>query len=230
MILPSVLIVEDEEDIRDVVVYNLQKSGYTCYATESAEAAQKIVKFKRPDLILLDIMLPGMDGFDFCKWIKNTETTSLTPVIIISARGEEDDIVKGLELGADDYIQKPISPKVLQARLESVWRRIKQLSPIVSNKIVYHGLSIDLIKHHVEYQGVPVELTLSEFGVLELIMRRPGWVYTRRQIMEHIKGESLSATERSVDVVVVGLRKKIGDAGSYISTVRGIGYRFTESD
>ena len=230
MILPYILLVEDEEDIREVILYNLKKKGYTCAAVPSSEEGQKQVRFRKPDLIILDIMLPGMDGFGFCSWMKNNEATQAVPVIILSARGDEADIVRGLELGADDYLQKPISPKVLIARIESVWRRVKQLPLVQAGKVEREGLVLDLDRHILIGDDLPVDLTLSEFGALELLMRRPGWVFTRRQIMEHIKGEALSATERSIDVVMVGLRKKLGERGHLITTVRGIGYRFMESE
>lgn len=223
-----VLLVEDEEDIQSVISYNLVRAGYSCAIASSAEEAHQELQKKIPDIILLDIMLPGQNGFSFCSQVKKNQPYQEIPIIIMSARGEDADIIKGLELGADDYIPKPVSPKVLLARIESVLRRVKSPKIPENNQKIVGPFQLDITTHQFYLNHVPVELTLSEFGILELLMTRPGWVYTRNQIMEHIKGESISSTQRSVDVVIVGLRKKLGQYGKSIVASRGIGYRFQE--
>jgi two-component system alkaline phosphatase synthesis response regulator PhoP len=224
----SILIVEDDRDILELVEYNLAKEGYSVTGTTSAENAINEARSKIPGLILLDLMLPDMDGLEVCKIIKKDHKTAHIPIIMLTARGEESDIVAGLELGADDYITKPFNVRVLVARIRAVLRR---RSNIVDNgsPINIDDLAIDLNRHDVRVKGKPVDLTATEFRLLHYLARRPGWVFTRYQIVEGIRGEDYVVTDRSVDVQIVGLRKKLGVYGNYIETVRGIGYRFKES-
>ncbi|HHS14501.1 MAG TPA: response regulator transcription factor [bacterium] len=223
-----ILVVEDEEDILELIVFNLKKEGYEVTALQSGEEALQQVSARPPDLILLDLMLPGADGFEVCKILKNDPHTSSIPIIMLTAKGEEADIVTGLELGADDYITKPFSPRVLIARIRAVLRRPKQPRTSDHASIEIHNLIINPSRFEVKVNGERVDLTATEFHILAYLARRPGWVFTRSQIIDSVKGTDYPVTDRSVDVQIVGLRKKLQSAGQYIETVRGIGYRFRE--
>jgi two-component system phosphate regulon response regulator PhoB len=233
MIKPSVLVVEDEEDIRELVSYNLLKEGYQVAGVTSGEDALALVGSKPPDLILLDLMLPGLDGVSVCRKLKNDPATQTIPVMMLTAKGEEPDIVAGLNVGADDYITKPFSPKVLLARVRAVLRRaaaeaLPQDEPEDPDVIEIRNLTIHLGRHEVLVNDKAIDLTATEFKLLHFLARRPGWVFTRQQILDGVHGDNYAITDRAVDVQVVGLRKKLGDAGNYIETVRGVGYRFKE--
>ncbi len=226
----SILIVEDEDDIRELIAYNLTKEGYRPHGALSGEDAIKKARAERYDLIILDLMLPGIDGLDVCRTLKKDAKTQTIPVIMLTAKGEESDMVSGLELGADDYIVKPFSPRVLIARIKTVLRR-KSAEPIDPNaSISIHDLAIHPGRREVLVGKRSVELTNMEFRVLHLLASRPGWVFSRYQIVEGVRGDNYPVTDRSVDVLIVGLRKKLGDAGEYIETVRGAGYRFKEAE
>jgi two-component system phosphate regulon response regulator PhoB len=175
-------------------------------------------------------MLPGIDGFEVCRRLRSAAGTALLPVIMLTAREEEADIISGLETGADDYITKPFSPQVLKARIQAVLRRRGRngAEPVTGESLAVHDLVIDPGRNKVIAAGREIELTLTEFRVLQLLAARPGWVFTRNQIVDAVRGEGYAVTDRSVDVQIVGLRKKLGDCGAYIETVRGIGYRFKE--
>jgi two-component system, OmpR family, alkaline phosphatase synthesis response regulator PhoP len=223
-----ILIVEDEEEIQELVAYNLTREGFRTSIAGSGEDALKKVRSERFDLVVLDLMLPGMDGLDVCRTLKKDEKTMAVPVIMLTAKGEESDIVTGLELGADDYIVKPFSPKILVARIKTVLRR-KSAEPVdESQPILVHDLSIHPGRREVLVKKHSVELTNMEFRVLHFLAGRPGWVFSRYQIVEGVRGDNYPVTDRSVDVLIVGLRKKLGAAGDYIETVRGVGYRFKE--
>lgn len=224
----KILIVEDEEDILELVKYNLAKEGYQVITVSTGEDAIKTVTAKLPDLVLLDLMLPGMDGFEVCKSIKNNSKTSHIPIVMLTAKGEDADIVTGLELGADDYITKPFSPRVLVARLKTVLRRKKDTQKDDKTTLKIHNIVINPVRHEVLVGGKPVDLTASEFSILHFMAKRPGWVFTRPQIINAVKGENYALTDRAIDVQIVGIRKKLKNAGAYIETVRGIGYRFKE--
>lgn len=222
----SILVVEDEEDIRELISYNLAREGFKVSSVASGEAALKAVKTALPDLVLLDLMLPGLDGLEICRQIRAHAASSRVPVLMVTAKGEEADVVTGLELGADDYIVKPFSPRVLLARVRAALRRSDAPKIDPGATITIGDLSINPGRHEVTVGGELLELTLTEFRMLHLLASRPGWVFTRYQIIEAIHGENYLVTDRSVDVQVVGLRKKLGTAGQLIETVRGIGYRF----
>ncbi len=224
----SILVVEDEDDIRELLRYNLAKEGYQVTGTASGEEALKSVKTSFPDLILLDLMLPGIDGLEVCRVLKGEARSRHIPIIMLTAKGEEADIVAGLELGADDYVTKPFSPRVLLARVRAVLRRRRVETPAETAPLKIHELVIHPGRHEVLVGGRPLDLTATEFRLLHLLARRPGWVFTRAQIVNEIRGEDYPVTERAVDVQVVGLRKKLGPCGGYLETVRGIGYRFKE--
>ena len=223
-----ILVVEDEDDIRELLRYNLAKEGYQVTGLASGEEALKAVKATRPDLMVLDLMLPGMDGLEVCRSLKQDPQTRNLPIVMLTAKGEEADIVAGLELGADDYITKPFSLRVLLARLRAVLRRRSAAPPSETTTIAIHEIGIHPGRHEVLVQGRPVDLTATEFRLLNLLARRPGWVFTRSQIVNEIHGDDYSVTERTVDVQMVSLRKKLGPCGKYLETVRGIGYRFKD--
>jgi two-component system phosphate regulon response regulator PhoB len=224
----NILVVEDDEDIQFLIRHNLVKDGFKVTVASRGEDALRRLKEESFYCILLDIMLPGIDGIEFCRMIKKNIKTQNIPVIMVTAKGEESDIVAGLELGAEDYIVKPFSPRVLIARIRSVLRRKSKELYSVSSVLVTAGLEIDPGKHSVTFKGIRIELTHLEFQVLHLLASQPGWVYTRNQIIDSVRDDNYPVTDRSVDVVVVGLRKKLGEAGALIETVRGVGYRFAE--
>lgn len=223
-----VIVVEDDEDIQQLIEYNLLKAGYSVHCTASGEEGLDMARAEKPDLVLLDLMLPGMDGIAVCRSLKADPNTAAVPVVMVTAKGEEVDIVKGLELGADDYVTKPFSPKILLARVGAVLRRQKRRQRSEDDVIRIHDLVIDPHRHEVIVAGEPVQLTYTEFRLLQFLANRPGWVFTRYQIVNAIRGEDYIVTDRAVDVQVVGLRRKLGDAGQLIETVRGVGYRFKE--
>ncbi|NOR40809.1 MAG: response regulator [Gammaproteobacteria bacterium] len=225
----NITIIEDEEDIRHLLFYNLEKEGYSVSGYESGEEGLAAIRAAPPDLVLLDLMLPGMGGMDVCRRMKQDAAMQHIPVIIISARGEETDIVAGLELGADDYLPKPFSPKILLARIRTVLRRVTRPVPDEDEVIQVDDLMLDPRKFIVMISGKPVELTAGDFRLLHFLASHRGWVFTRYQIVDAIRGEGYVVTERAIDVQVAGLRKKLGDYGNYIQTVRGVGYRFKDA-
>jgi two-component system, OmpR family, alkaline phosphatase synthesis response regulator PhoP len=224
----SVLVIEDDEDIQELVSYNLSKEGYQTTCVGSGEEGLKTVKLKLPNLVLLDLMLPGIDGLEICKLIKADPKTQHIPIVMLTAKGEESDVVTGLELGAEDYITKPFSPKVLVARIRTILRRKGKPAATDETAVSIHELTIHPGRHEVVAKGKPIELTFTEFKILQLLARRPGWVFTRYQIVNDIRGDDVLVTDRSVDVQIVGLRRKLGPYGKYVETVRGVGYRFKE--
>jgi two-component system alkaline phosphatase synthesis response regulator PhoP len=224
----QILVVDDEEDILELITYNLMKEGYHVITAASGETAISKAHKEKPDLILLDLMLPGVDGLDVYRELKKKEDTSQIPIIMVTAKTEDADIITGLELGSDDYVTKPFSPKVLLARIKAVLRR-KKFEEVEETPILrIHELTINPARHEVLVNDEPKLLTASEFKILYFLARRPGWVFTRDQIISAIRGDDYPVTDRSVDVQIVGLRKKLGESGAYIQTVRGVGYRFKE--
>jgi len=222
-----ILAVDDEADILDLLRYNLKREGYDVLTVGSGEDCLDCAEKMHPDLILLDLMLPGIDGLSACRMLKENSKTKHIPVIMLTAKGEESDIVTGLELGADDYIPKPFSSRVLCARIKTALRRSKSKGDAESSKTINcDNIFIDVDKREATLDGAPLKLTFSEFEVLKLLASHPGWVYTRSQIVNEIKGDDYPVTERSIDVQIVGLRKKLGEFGSLIETIRGVGYRF----
>lgn len=223
-----ILVVEDEVDIQNLIAYTLSAEGYEVLGAKTGEEAIKTLEQTHPDLILLDLMLPGIDGFEVCRRVKRAEKTEGIPVIMVTAKGEESDIVTGLELGAEDYITKPFSQKVLLARVRTVLRRQELSPPGADGVISAHELVIHPGRKEITYQGVTLEMTFSEFHILHFLAGRPGWVFTRNQIVEAVRGDDYPVTERAVDVQIVGIRKKLGAAAYLLETVRGVGYRFKE--
>jgi two-component system phosphate regulon response regulator PhoB len=223
-----ILVVEDEEDIQELIRFNLTKEGYTVICADTGEAALNACKKTTPDLILLDIMLPGMDGLEVCRMLKRDDRTREIPIVMLTAKGEEADIVTGLELGAEDYIPKPFSPRLVIARIRSTFRRRAEVEAEDDGIIRHKDLVIHSGRHEATLKGKSLDLTFTEFRVLQFLAKRPGWVYTRQQIVDAVRGEDYPVTDRSVDVQIVGLRRKLGPAGKSIETVRGVGYRFKE--
>jgi len=224
----KIYIIEDEQDIAELMKYNLSLKGYDIYTFGSGELGFKGLDQGIPDLMILDIMLPGLSGLEICERMKSIEETRHIPIIMVSAKGEEADIVRGLELGADDYITKPFSLTVLNARVDAVLRRGRTKKIDASASIRINGININVDKFEVNVDGHRLDLTQSEFKILHFLASRPGWVYTRNQIVEAIRGDNYSVTERTIDFQMVGLRKKLGEKGDCIETVRGVGYRFKE--
>jgi len=224
----KILVVDDEEDILELVRYNLAREGYTVVCAASGEAALKTAASDPVDLIILDLMLPGIDGLEVARRLRQNSGTKETPIVMLTAKGEEADIVTGLELGADDYVTKPFSPRILIARVKAVIRRRSGIAEAECEVLTIRELSINTGRRHVTAKGRSLDLTYTEFQVLHFLARRPGWVFTRSQIVDAVRGDDYPVTDRSVDVQIVGLRKKLGPLGKYIETVRGVGYRFME--
>jgi two-component system phosphate regulon response regulator PhoB len=228
----TILIVEDEEDILALIHYNLTREGYKVFTATSGEEGVKLASEHQPDLVVLDLMLPGIDGLQVCRKLKERETTRHIEVIMLTAKGEEADIVAGLELGASDYVTKPFSPRVLLARIKAVLRRGENVPSDADGEQVLelHDLVIHPGRSEVRVNGERKDLTYTEFKVLHLLASRPGWVFTRYQIVNSVRGDDYFVTDRAVDVQIVGLRRKLGEYGKYIETVRGVGYRFKDQD
>ncbi len=222
-----ILVVEDELHIRELISFNLKSKGYNILEADNGISALKIIKSQKPDLVLLDLMLPGMDGFEVCKEVRRELDICDIPIIMLTAKGEEFDRVLGLELGADDYITKPFSVRELLARVKAVLRRTSLKA--VSNNLTFGNIIIDFEKHEVIKAGVRVDLTLKEFELLEMLVKNKGRVLTRELLLDKIWGYEYIGETRTVDVHIRHLRQKIEDDDKnprYIETIRGVGYRF----
>jgi len=222
----KILIVEDDPDIVEMIDYNLKKEGYRIISVLNGEDAIGIAEKENPDLIILDLMLPEMDGFQVCKHLRSEEKTSSVPIIMLTAKSQETDKVVGLELGADDYMTKPFSPRELVARIKAVLRRYKDVLP--KKRIEVGSLIIDCLKHEVRVFGKEVSLTPTEFRLLEFMAQRPGRVLSRDKILDAVFEYDSDIYDRTIDTHMKSLRKKLGKARNYIETIRGIGYRFKE--
>lgn len=228
MVKERILVVDDEEDIIELLQYVLAKNGYLVTTVTTGEDAVATARTLLPDILLLDLMLPGVDGLTVCKILKSDQRTGHIPIIMLTAKGEEVDIVTGLELGADDYITKPFSPRVLMARIRAVLRKGVKESADAPTTLKIGQLLINIDRHEVHASGLPIDLTHTEFQVLYFLANRPGRVFTRYQIIDGVRGDDYPVTDRSVDVQIAGLRKKLGTCGNYIETVRGVGYRLKD--
>lgn len=223
----TVAVVDDEADILELVSINLKKHGYKVKDFLDAETFFNYIKTEIPDLVILDLMLPDADGMEVCKYLRKSEKYSAVPVIILTAKGDEMDKVLGLELGADDYITKPFSPRELSARVKAVLRRDDKT--FKTNRVkIGDEIEIDLQKYETYVNGEKVELTSSEFRILRLLSERKGWVYARDQILDYLGVQEKGVLDRTVDVHIKNLREKLGDAGRYIKNIRGIGYKIDE--
>lgn len=222
-----IVVVDDEEDILQLVSLHLTKSGFNVKGFPDGDSFFRFVETQVPDLIILDLMLPDADGFEICKFIKKDAKLSHVPVIMLTARDGETDKVLGLELGADDYVTKPFSPRELVARVKAVLRR--QLSDSESKKLeIGKEIAIDLEKYEVTVNGEKVDLTATEFKILQLLASKKSWVFTRNQILDYLWSDEKYVLDRTVDVHVRNLREKLGDASRYIKSVRGIGYKLED--
>jgi len=226
----KILLIEDDSDISELVQYNLEREGYKVYAVADGELGLSQALQLTPDLIVLDLMLPGLDGLSVCRKIRATLATAAVPIIMLTAKGEESDVVIGLEMGADDYVTKPFSPKELVARIRAVLRRPRG-GPAVTNagdRRTVGPVTIDLERHEAFIRSEPLTLTLAEYRLLTTLTARPGRVYTREQLLEKITGGEAYVIDRNVDVHVRAVRKKLGDDAEFIVTVRGVGYKCRE--
>lgn len=226
-----IYVVEDDEDILELITYNLTKEGFPNRGFTCGEDMLALLPNSTVGCIILDLMLPGADGLDICRTIRNHKNSAITniPIIMLTAKGEISDVVTGLELGADDYMIKPFETPILIARIKAVLRRKQQESDLKKNPLNIHDIEMHPGRFEVTVNGNNVTLTSSEFKALYFLACHPGWVYTRYQIVEEVHGSNYPVTDRSIDVLFVGLRKKLGAAGKYIETVRGIGYRFKDT-
>ena len=225
----KIVIIEDEPDILEVLSYNLRREGFEILTSSDGIQGLALVKREHPDLVLLDLMLPGIDGVEICTSIKKNPDTQHTLLIMVTAKGEESDIVLGLGVGADDYISKPFSPKELVARVKAVMRRGVLLETQQPREKITHGeLTIDAAKYRVTYGTREVTLTATEFRILQYLASHPGRVFTREQLLNHALGDDVVVVDRNIDVHVRGIRKKLEVEPPLIETIRGIGYRMAE--
>jgi len=222
----KILIVEDEKDIREMVRYNLQKEGYTASVAQNGYDGVSLAKKERPDLVILDLMLPDIDGFEVCRLLKKNEITNQIPIIMLTAKSREADRVAGLELGADDYVTKPFSPRELVARIRAVLRRNISAQPRA--KITAGVLNIDVVKHRIFVSGKEILLTYTEFKLLQFMVQRPGVALSRSKLLDGVFGYDSDVYDRTIDAHIKSLRRKLGKIKKYIETVRGVGYRFKE--
>ena len=223
----KILVIEDEDDIRELIAFNLELNNMDVLKAKNGEQGIEIAEKEHPDIIILDLMLPGIDGFEVCRHLKKNTTTQDITVIMLTAKAEDPDVVTGLEIGADDYITKPFSPRILIARINATLRRKsggggEQAAPM---KLKVHNIMIDIPRHEVYVNGEFVNLSVTEFEILKFLASSPGWVFSRNQIIGSVKGTNSPITLRSVDVQILGLRKKLGNQGRFIETIRGVGYR-----
>jgi len=221
----KILVVEDSQDILDLVAFHLEDQGYYVYRATDGEAGIALAAAHGVDLVILDVMLPGINGLDVFRKLRQSEATRTVPVVLLTAKSDEIDVVIGLELGVDDYITKPFSPRILVARVGSLLRRhLDQQNP--PDTILHiHGITFDKERYQVLVEGEPRYLSAMEFSILELLMHHPGKVFSRSEIIGSVQGGTSPVTDRSVDVHIVGLRKGLGPKGDQIETIRGVGYR-----
>lgn len=223
----KILIVDDEQDLVKLIRYHLEKDGYKVISASNGEDALFLARRERPELIVLDLMLPGIDGLEVCKKLKTNPELVAIAIVMLTAKGEEADITVGLRLGADDYVTKPFSPKELTARIQAVLRRTK--TTLTTRDYIEIGdLAIDVYKHEVSIKGESIALTLTEFKLLHQLANKPGRVFTREQLLDVVSGSEISVIDRTIDVHIASLRKKLKSFANFIITVRGIGYKFKE--
>ncbi len=224
-----IAVVEDERDIQDVIAYNLRREGYEVVTAERGDEGLALVQAKRPDLIILDLMLPGLDGLSVCQSIRSDTATQEIPIIVLSAKSEEADVVIGLGLGADDYMPKPFSPRELLARVKAVLRRGSSNSKGAEEMLVHQNLRIDVLRHQVFLKDTELRLTATEFRLLSALIEQPGRVFSREQLINRVLGESVVVIDRNIDVHIRSVRKKLGVDAGLIETVRGVGYRIVSN-
>ncbi len=223
----TIIIVEDEIDIAETVAYNLEREGYKTLVSHRGDEGLNLIRNEHPDLVILDLMLPGMDGLSICQQLKSDNETKSIPIIMLSAKSEDSDIVIGLGLGADDYVGKPFSQRELVARVKVALRNAASQQQSTQDVIVHDNLTIDTVRHEVTISGEPVKLTATEFKLLSQLATNPKRVYTREQLITSALGRNVVIVDRNVDVHIASLRNKLRTASSMIETIRGIGYRFS---
>ncbi len=225
----KIVVIEDEPDIVEVISYNLKREGYNVLAVDRGDESINLIRNQSPSLIILDLMLPGMDGLSVCRQLKSDPLVKDIPVIIISAKGEESDIVIGLEMGADDYLTKPFSPRELLARVKAVSRRGQFKESQSKERIVLQNLTIDVARHEVRVDDEMVSLTATEFKILHQLAAHPGRAFTREQLLNRVLGMGVVVVDRNIDVHIRSVRKKLGDAAQLIQTIRSVGYRILDN-
>ena len=226
--MPEILIIEDDRDISENLEYNLKKEGFKVARSFDGINGLRLAKEKHPALIILDLMLPGLDGLEVCRQIRKIAEISSTPIIMLTAKGEETDKVVGLEVGADDYLTKPFSLKELMARIKTILRRSGRTVEAPKPHFKFKELEIDADRHEIKVAGKPIELTAKEFGLLQYLMENPGRVFSRETLLDKVWGIDVAIETRTVDVHMRRLREKLGKAGKYLVTLRGVGYKFKE--
>lgn len=225
----SILVVEDEIDILEVLAYNIEAAGYRCYKSLDGEGGMALAREKNPDLILLDLMLPGISGSEICGQLRQDPLTKDIPIIMVTAKGEESDAVIGLGIGADDYVTKPFRPKELMARISAVLRRTGTRQRSVENdRVEVNGVLIDSLRHEVHVGSNPIDFTVTEFRIIQLLASQPGRVFSREQISAKALGQPMLPSDRNVDVHIKSIRKKLDEHRDLIETIRGVGYRFAD--
>ena len=225
----KIVIVEDEPDIQEVISYNLRREGFEVFTASNGAIGLSLINKEKPDLVLLDLMLPSMDGLEICRSVKDAKETSNTLIIMVTAKGEESDIVLGLGVGADDYISKPFSPKELVARVKAVLRRGGEVQTTPEQDVIEVGdLCIDIGKYKVSVKGEEVSLTATEFRLLQFLAANPGRVFSREQLLSRAMGEDVVVVDRNIDVHIRGIRKKMNLEPPMIETIRGVGYRLKD--
>jgi len=227
----KIMVVDDEADIRELIKFNLEKEGFDVVPVSDGETALEEARLRQPDLIILDVMLPGIDGIEVCFKLKSDNNYKSIPIVMLSAKSDESDQLVGLKIGADDYLVKPFSPKVLVAKITAILRRGDVVSSGIADEspvIRFKSLFMNPNDFSVTYQEKPLKLTAVEYKILYFLARKPGRVYTRERIIEQVRGDDVIITGRTVDVHILSLRRKLGDAADLIETVRGIGYRVRE--
>jgi DNA-binding response OmpR family regulator len=225
----QIVVIEDEPDILEVLCYNLKREGYQVFESLDGREGLTLIEQKLPDIVILDLMLPGIDGLEICRKLKSNPRTEHIPIIMVTAKGEESDVVLGLGVGADDYIPKPFSPKELIARVKAVLRRgVKSEQSANKDRIYINGLEIDSRKHQVSIDGNALKMTASEFRLLFCLASHPGQVFSREQLLNHTTSEEVAVVDRNIDVHIRSIRKKMGDDRTFIETIRGVGYRFLD--
>ena len=221
-----IVVIEDEPDIAEVINYNLKREGFNVSLADRGDSGINLVRNEAPGLIILDLMLPGMDGLSVCQQLKTDPLTRDIPIIIVSAKEEESDVVIGLGLGADDYVAKPFSPRELVARVKAVLRRAPVREEQAKDRIIIGDLLIDSVRHEVRVDGELLQLTATEFKILYQLASQPGRAFTREQLLNRVVGEGVVVVDRNIDVHIRSVRKKLGKCQDMIQTIRGVGYRF----
>jgi len=226
---PKILVIEDEPDILEVIQYNLEREGHKVVVCRNGEQGLSRIRTDNPDLVILDLMLPGMDGVEVCRQVKSDPVTRSIPLIMVTAKSEESDIVLGLGIGADDYITKPFSPRELVARVKVVLRRGPLREQSSGERVVRGSLAIDLGRHEARVHDQVLNLTPTEMRLLHFLASHPGRVFPRAHLLSRVIGEDAIVTDRNIDVHVRALRQKLGEHANILETVRGVGYRFAEA-